>query len=68
MVSGACLEVSGRRGLPLRPFHPLCPFCPHPPLLHLRALQSFANSGVPRISRDSITGSDMPSPLGLVYC
>ena len=26
------------------------------------------NSEVPRISRDSITGSDMPSALGLVVC
>ena len=34
-------------------------------LVH-RTLHKFENSGVPRISRDSITGSDMPSALGLV--
>ena len=33
-------------------------------LAHLK--MSKENSGVPRISRDSITGSDMPSALGLV--
>merc|ERR1712210_224972 len=29
-------------------------------------LHKLENSGAPRISRDSITGSDMPSALGLV--
>ena len=48
------------------PFVPFIPYLPFVTVFPFEPFNIFENSGIPRISRDSITGSDMPSALGLV--